>query len=1151
MISSPFSCTKPVYNVMAKFAASRLGCTPHVQQTKVASIHSSSNHYKPSEQAKPLSRHEPRYNPLGIEMLPDRLYKQVFGITENTEGQLDETKGEFWRHTVPSSYNLQRCIQHLKRHDLLPKQLSEVDTIYEYHKHLSKRTDPKSSMPNSVGKEDIVFDIPKLEGKNIDQHFRYLGKKYSETYRTMANDIIVNGQKIVENMPKNWSYSPGWTRYSPIEGGGHTMKQVSYPLESTLIFDVETCMNDTVEHAPTMAVAVSTEAWYSWTSPRLTNKIDKFGEGKLNIKDLIPFESSSYKEKLIIGHNVGFDRSFLSDQYALNETKTKFLDTLSLHMCVCGLTGLQRAFKVAHKRKLKDNEPIETEDITNNPWIEKSSLNNLADVYEFHCYKKISKDDREIFVEGSMDDVRENFQSLMTYCATDVKATFEVFTKLFATFSERFPHPVTLAGMLEMSTMYLPVETNNWSRYIKSSQATYDEFEQRLSNALQELAKSACSLDEKEYSKDIWLWDVDWTTQSIKPNKSKLTSWQKLQSKNEESDQTIDEKVQEVYATKSFMRQIEPFLPGFPKWYRDLCCPYNKASTLLKDKDWQPGPCLISTQMRITPKLMKLTWNGYPLHFNLKYGWGYLVPNDDLIAHCIKLPEDHPYANFPISELRKLCKDLPKAQILVEDPNSSSDSEYDLIQAKIEQLKDNTQIGTLNLMKLLRKLSRKKKVSPRYKNEYCEDVEIPGAHFIRLPHKNGSNFNVGNPLGKDFVSKMESGELSSFDNDLAKLLLHHSSSSSYWKNNQKRIKNQMVVAPNDEGIGIGAILPRVIVAGTVTRRAVEPTWLTASNQDTTRIGSELKAMIQAPEGYCFVGADVDSQELWIASLMGDSYSYKIHGGTGLSYMTLRGSKSDNTDMHSKTASLIGITRSDAKVLNYARIYGAGQKFIERFLMNTNQNLTSEEAKEKAKTIFKETKGVRKFFKGPRVFWEGGTESATFNKLEEIASSESPRTPVLDCQISQALEPSQDRAKDFVTSRVNWVVQSSAVDFLHLVLVNMRWLFERLEVEGRFSISIHDEVRYLVKDSDRYKAAFALQVSNLLVRAYFAYKLNMRDLPISVAFFSSVDIDKCLRKEVDMDCKSPSNPYGLHETYNISSGESLDMKQILKKYKNDE
>lgn len=33
---------------------------------------------------------------------------------------------------------------------------------------------------------------------------------------------------------------------------------------------------------------------------------------------------------------------------------------------------------------------------------------------------------------------------------------------------------------------------------------------------------------------------------------------------------------------------------------------------------------------------------------------------------------------------------------------------------------------------------------------------------------------------------------------------------------------------DDEGM-YGAILPRVITAGTVTRRAVEPTWLTATN----------------------------------------------------------------------------------------------------------------------------------------------------------------------------------------------------------------------------------------------------------------------------------------------------------------------------------
>lgn len=36
-------------------------------------------------------------------------------------------------------------------------------------------------------------------------------------------------------------------------------------------------------------------------------------------------------------------------------------------------------------------------------------------------------------------------------------------------------------------------------------------------------------------------------------------------------------------------------------------------------------------------------------------------------------------------------------------------------------------------------------------------------------------------------------------------------------------------------------------------------------------------MVQAPAGYHFVGADVDSQELWIASILGDAKYAGIHG----------------------------------------------------------------------------------------------------------------------------------------------------------------------------------------------------------------------------------------------------------------------------------
>ena len=119
------------------------------------------------------------------------------------------------------------------------------------------------------------------------------------------------------------------------------------------------------------------------------------------------------------------------------------------------------------------------------------------------------------------------------------------------------------------------------------------------------------------------------------------------------------------------------------------------------------------------------------------------------------------------------------------------------------------------------------------------------------------------------------------------------------------------------------------------------------------------------------------------------------------------------------------------------------------------------------------------------------------------------------------------------SKVNWVVQSSAVDYLHLLLVCMRWLQDLYNIDGRFCISIHDEVnflrcsqtvtlshvsidkssifmtssctdcdtlllllqvRYLIRSEDRYRAALALQITNLFTRAMFAHKLNMNDLP---------------------------------------------------------
>lgn len=55
--------------------------------------------------------------------------------------------------------------------------------------------------------------------------------------------------------------------------------------------------------------------------------------------------------------------------------------------------------------------------------------------------------------------------------------------------------------------------------------------------------------------------------------------------------------------------------------------------------------------------------------------------------------------------------------------------------------------------------------------------------------------------------------------------------------------------------------------------------------------------------------------------------------------------------------------------------------------------------------------------------------------------------------------------------------------------------DHYNIRGRLCITIHDEVRYLVDSRDKYKAALALQLSNLFTRAMFAYEIGIPDLPM--------------------------------------------------------
>ena len=499
------------------------------------------------------------------------------------------------------------------------------------------------------------------------------------------------------------------------------------------------------------------------------------------------------------------------------------------------------------------------------------------------------------------------------------------------------------------------------------------------------------------------------------------------------------------------------------------------------------GPIGLTVRTRVAPLLFRMAWDGYPLVWSDIHGWTFKVPREAAWA----------YANRSVSA----C---------------------DMSEEKDGALRDDA------------------------------------SHtYFKLPHKDGPNARCASPLAKGYLQHFEKGTLSS-EYSYAKEALEMNASCSYWISSRERIRSQMVVYDDDVHLSskpkrsdvstkgdnsLGFILPQLIPMGTITRRAVENTWLTASNAKKNRVGSELKSMIKAPPGYVFVGADVDSQELWIASLMGDA-QFKQHGGNALGFMTLEGNKAAGTDLHSRTASILGISRNDAKVFNYGRIYGAGLNFAKTLLKQFNPTLTETEASKTAEDLYKSTKGqktTRKLLR-TRPFWRGGTESLVFNTLEDFAEQDKPRTPVLGAGITEALLRRYISKGEFMTSRVNWAIQSSGVDYLHLLIVSMDYLARRYNINARLALTVHDEIRYLVKEEDKYRAAMALQVANVWTRAMFAEQLGMKDLPQSCAYFSAVDIDKVLRKEVDMDCVTPSHPNP------IPPGESLDITQLLAKGK---
>ena len=81
--------------------------------------------------------------------------------------------------------------------------------------------------------------------------------------------------------------------------------------------------------------------------------------------------------------------------------------------------------------------------------------------------------------------------------AVDLEAQHRHQTFVGCPLHRRLPHPVSVAGMLEMGSTYLPVN-HTWPRYIEAAQAVYEEKRAQLLTMLVQLADDASQLVSKQ-----------------------------------------------------------------------------------------------------------------------------------------------------------------------------------------------------------------------------------------------------------------------------------------------------------------------------------------------------------------------------------------------------------------------------------------------------------------------------------------------------------------------------------------------------------------------------------------------------------------------------------------------------------------------------
>lgn len=423
--------------------------------------------------------------------------------------------------------------------------------------------------------QDNVFEkalpFPKLSGNNINEHFNKVAEEFlgdwSAKIKDFCNKKLLWNEKLLTEAVSKFSIDEGWQRYHIRQ---KQWESTTFPEEGVIIYDTETYVKG--GNYPIIGMVLSHEYLYLWLPKDLNPK-----------KGLISIGNN----KLIVGHNVGFDLGKTAEPYTLKEHTNLWLDTQSMHIVSCGLASGQRWYKnlVDSGKSFDELTKEEQTVIRVKPrWADTGTTNSLVACYNYHVVeqdffnlnglkplKKEAKELRDIFVKGSLEEIQSGIKngSLLTYAVLDVLYTFRLFQALWPKFHYHKSSPVSLAGMLLRMDGRIPL-TSDWQSWIANCDRVYNEKLKEIGDLVRKEANKlfvSFQQGEEFWKEDPWFKQLDWTIES---NKGK-------------------------YA-------------GIPNWYRPF----------IRDPDIQ-----YTTKADLTHLVLKLKWEGFPLIKTKSSGWCY------------------------------------------------------------------------------------------------------------------------------------------------------------------------------------------------------------------------------------------------------------------------------------------------------------------------------------------------------------------------------------------------------------------------------------------------------------------------------------------------------------------------------------------------